>query len=95
MFHDLPKVVRLLSVQDIEEVVPGRTFALGVRVREVAHEDGVLRHERVDVLDAQLLIMWDFDVPDLVLLVQVLLSLDHLLQPVFVADGLMWEVELF
>ena len=38
--------------------------------------------------------MRDFDVPDLVLLVQVLLALDHLLQPVFVAHGLMREVEL-
>ena len=38
--------------------------------------------------------MGDLDVPDLVLLVEVLLSLDDLLQPVLVADGLVWQVEL-
>ena len=94
MFHDLSKVVGLLGVQDIEKVVPGRPLALGVCVREVAHEDGVLGHERVYVLDAQLLVVRDLDVPDLVLLVQVLVALYHLLQPVLVAHGLMREVEL-
>ena len=95
MFHDLPEVVGLLRVQDVEEVVPWRTLTLSIFVREVTHEDAVLRHERVDVLDAQLLVLWDLDVPDLMLLVEVLLALDHLLQPVLVADTVIREVELF
>ena len=95
MFHDLPEVVGLLRVQDVEEVVPWRTLALRIFVREVTHEDAVLRHERVDVLDAQLLVLRDLDVPDLVLLVEVLLTLDHLLQPILVADTVIREVELF
>ena len=92
--HDLVEVVGLLGVQDVEEVISRWSLTLGVLVREVAHEERVLLHQRVDVLDAQLLVLGHLDVPDLVLLVEVLLSLDDLLQPVLVADGLMWQVEL-
>ena len=72
MFHDLPEVVGLLRVQDVEEVVPWRTLTLSIFVREVTHEDAVLRHERVDVLDTQLLVLGDLHIPDLMLLVEVL-----------------------
>ena len=95
MLHDLAKVVGLLCIQDVKEIVPRRTFALSVSIREVAHEDAVLGHKRVKVLDRQLFVLRDLDVPDLVLLVEVLLSLDDLLQPVFVAHAGIWEVKLF
>ena len=87
--HDLAEVVGLLGVQDVEEVISRWSLALSILVWEVAHEERILLHQRVDVLDAQLLVLGHLDVLDLVLLVEVLLTLDHLLQPVLVAHGLM------
>ena len=92
--HYLVEVVGLLGVQDVEEVVSRWSLALSILVREVAHEECILFHQRVDVLDTQLLVLGHLDVPDLVLLVEVLLPLDHLLQPIFVADALVRQVKL-
>ena len=92
--HDLVEVVGLLGVQDVEEVISWWHLALSILIREVAHEEGVLLHQWIDVLDAQLLVLGHLDVPDLMLLVEVLLPLDHLLQPILVADTLIRQVKL-
>ena len=94
VLHYLVEVVGLLGVQDVEEVISWWSLTLSVLVREVAHEERVLLHQRVDVLDAQLLVLGHLHVPDLVLLVEVLLTLDHLLQPILVADTLIRQVKL-
>ena len=54
----------------------------------------VISEHRIYILDTQLFIHRNVDVLDLLLLEQVLLSLDHLLQEVFVEDAVIRQVEL-
>ena len=68
MFYDLPQVIRLKGRQDIEKIVPWRTFSFGKLIWEKLHESFVIFHHRENVLNTELLIMRNVDMLDFFLL---------------------------
>ena len=68
MLYDLPQVIRLKGRQDIEKIVPWRTFSFGKLVWEKLHEPFVVFHQRENVLHTEFLIMRNVDMLDFFLL---------------------------
>ena len=73
MGHHLVKVLRVNSVQDVEEVLSGRALALWELVREVLRELSVVLELGVECLDAELIVVRDLYGTDLVLSQELLL----------------------
>ena len=94
VLYDLPKVIRLKGRQDIEKIVPWRTFSFGKLIGKELHEPFVIFHHRENVLNTELLIMRNVNMLDFFLLEQMLLSLYDLLHEVLMKDGLVREVKL-
>lgn len=92
--HDLLAVRRLHRVHDVVEVGALGQPALGVAVGEVAHEPGVLLHQRPDGSDAELVVERHAHELDGAELQEVLLLGEHQLQEVLVHVVVRREVEL-
>ena len=82
------------GVEYVEEVLPRRSLALRVIIREVPDQEVVLGELRPQVLHRQLLVVRDLDVGDVFLLDQGLLLGQDLLEEVLVDQSLRWQVEL-
>ena len=68
MIHDLLEVLRVHGIQDIEEKLPRRPLIFGKVIRKKSNELFVLREGRPEIFHGQLVIFWDFDVVDVLLL---------------------------
>ena len=86
MLYNLPQVIRLKGRQDIEKIVPRRTFPFSKLVWEKLHKPFVVFHQRENVLYTELLIMRNVDMLDFFLLKQVLFSLNDLLHKVLMKN---------
>ena len=88
MVHDLRKILGLQRVEHVEEVLARRTFAGGIGGREVGAELGVLLQLGPEAADRELVILRHLNGVDVGLLHQLLLAGEHILEKVFVDDGL-------
>ena len=86
MLQELLQVVRHLRVEDVEELVPGRTPVLRIDGREVGADDRVLLHLWPECLDGKLVILRNVDVVDLGLHEELLIPGEDVLEEVIV-DG--------
>ena len=84
MGHDLPQVVGVDRVKHVEEVLSGWALVLGIRVREVLRELLVALELRVQLTNAQLVVVGDRDLIDCDLLEKLLLAAQHSLEKVLV-----------
>ena len=88
--HAFLEIFGLERVQDIEKVFPWRAFILRVDVREILHHLLILLELGVELLDRQLIVMWDLDLFHLGLLEQLLPPSKDLLEKIFV-DISLWR----
>ena len=94
MDHNLLQVVRIQGVENVEEVVTGRSLSGRILVREVGHEDRVLRELRIKSFDGELIVVWHSYLLHLHLLEQLLLADQDILEEVFVDEALRWQIKL-
>ena len=94
MVNQSSNVLRLESVQDVEEVLSSRVATLGQGVREVLHELGVTFHLLLEVLDAELIeLRHHYEVDVLQRHELLLVGKDHL-QEIPVDHGIRRDVQL-
>ena len=84
MVHAFLQVLRVQGGEDIEEVGSRRSLIFGVLVREVRLELGVLLKHRVDVTNAQFVVMWNLHECHVRFPEQLLLAGQDVLQKVLV-----------
>ena len=94
MGHDLPQVVGVNRVEHVEEVLSGWALVLGIRVREVLRKLLVALELRVQLTDAQLVVVGDRDLINCDLLEQLLLTAQHSLEEVLVHGRLIRQIIL-
>ena len=82
------------GVEDVEEVISIRAFALRILAREVPHHLGVLGEHRKHRLDRELVVLLDLDERDVLPLQEILPALEHVLQEVFVDCSLSRQIKL-
>lgn len=82
------------SVQYIEKVLSGRTFANWILIGEVPDQEIVPCELRPQRLHGELLVMWHFNVRDVTLFDQRLLICQDLLEEVLVDQRLGRQIEL-
>ena len=75
----LDQLIVLYRGEQVEEVLSRRSFVLAVVVRKLALEDRIFIEHRVYIPDQKLFVMRDLDVAGLVLLEELLLTLEYLL----------------
>ena len=95
MIHDLRQVLRIECVQDVEKVLPWRTFALRKSCWEVRHEISILFEFRPEILDAQLVVLGDLDEPDLGLLEHSPIADQDILDEILVDHVICWQIVLY
>lgn len=94
MGHDLPQVVGVNRVEHVEEVLSRWALVLWIRVREVLRKLLVVLELRVQLTDAQLVVVGDRDLINCDLLEQLLLAAQHSLEEVLVHGRLIRQIVL-
>ena len=92
--HDLRQVVRMQSVEDIEEIISGRPFSFRINIRKIGHHCRILAKLRIESLHREFIVMRHLDHCHLGLLQQLFLAGQYCLEEVLIHDGLVRQVEL-
>ena len=95
MFYHLLDIVRPYGVEHVKSVLAVRLTTLGVVVRKVDQNVGVLPDERPDLLDGDLVELWDVDAWKHRHLEELLCVREHQLEKVFVHHTWRWNIELY
>ena len=88
------QIVRVDRIEYVEKVLPGWTLVLGKRCWKVLHELLVALELRIELADAQFIIVRDRDLLDLDLFEELLFTAEHVLEEVFVNGALIGEIVL-
>ena len=94
MIHATLQILRVQSCQEIKEILPWRPFVLGIFVREVLLEMGILFEHWINVADGQLLVVGNLNVLDLALLEEGLPAAEHILEEIFVYHPFVRQIVL-
>jgi hypothetical protein len=92
--HDLPQVVGVNRVENVEEVLTRWALVLRVGVREVLRKLLVALELRVELADTKLIVVGDCDLIDGGLLEQLLLPTQNSLEKVLVHSRLVRQIVL-
>ena len=94
VLQNLLQVLGVERVEDVEKVVVVGHPIAGVNVLEVEHKLLVLLQVAPQVFDGELLEVGDVDIVDVLLLEEPLVVVENLLQEIFIALSLWWNIIL-
>ena len=87
-------ILRIESIENIEEVLSVRRMTLGILIRQVHHEDRIILEVREEFLDRELLILWYVDHLDIRKFEELLLISKNCYEKVFVHHDFWRKIEL-
>ena len=88
-------ILRVESIENVEEVLSVRWMTLGILIREVHHEDRIILEVREEFLDRELLILWYVDHLDIRKFEELLLVSKNCSEKVFVHHDFWRKIELY
>ena len=90
----LAHILRVESIENVEEVLSVRRMTLGILIRKVHHEDRIILEVGEEFLDRELLILWYVDHLDICKFEELLLVCKNCSEEVFVHHDFWRQVEL-
>ena len=87
-------ILRVESIENVEEVLSVRRMTLGILIREIHHEDGIILEIGKKFLDRELLILWNVDHFDFRKFEELLLISKNCSEKVFVHHDFWRKIEL-
>ena len=91
----LAHILRHESIENVEEVQSVRRMTLGILIREIHHEDGIILEIGKKFLDRELLILWNVDHFDFRKFEELLLISKNCSEKVFVHHDFWRKIELY
>ena len=88
-------ILRVESIENVEEVLSVRRMTLGILIRKVHHEDRIILEVGEEFLDRELLILWYVDHLDIRQFEELLLVSKNCSKEVFVHHNFWRKIELY
>ena len=88
-------ILRIESIENVEEVLSVRRMTFGILIRKVHHEDRIILEVGEELLDRELLILWYVDHLDICKFEELLLVCKNCSEKVFVHHDFWRKIELY